>query len=120
MGPGTTVVSQVVGTSLPLPSLAVEDESFDESHPQSDSPAGEVPTPFCELIMRVREFLELPELSSQSSTLRTGVEGTSGSSRQGPTPLVLSHSPLAQEVRREQVECSLQNLNAASAKVSLP
>ena len=64
--------------------------------------------------------MELPELSSQSSTLQTGVERTSGSSWQGPTPLVLPRSPLAQEVRREQMECSLRNLNAASAKLSLP
>ena len=103
-----------------LASLAVKDESFDESHPQSDSPAGEVPTLFRELIMRVREFLQLQELLSQTSTLQTEVERTSGSSRQGPTPLVLSRSSLAQEVRREQVECSLRNLNAASAKLSLP
>ena len=113
VSPGTTVVSQAVGTSLLLPSLAVEDESFDKSHPQSDSPAGE-------LIVRVREFLELPELWFQSSTLQTGVKRTSGSSWQGPTPLVLPRSPLAQEVRTEQVECSLQNLNAASPKLSLP
>ena len=79
MDPGTTVVSQAIGTSLPLPSLAVEDESFDESHPQSDSPAGEVLVPFRELIMRVREFLELLKLSSQSSTLQIGIECTFGS-----------------------------------------
>ena len=121
VGPGTTVVSQAVGTSLPLPSLSVEDESLDESHLWvSDSPVGETSVPFRELIMRVREFLELPEPSSHSSTLQTGVERSVGSSRQGPTPLVLPRSPLAQEVRREQVECSLRNFNAASISLSLP
>ena len=58
----------------------MEDELFDENHPQLDSPAGEVPAPLRELIMRVRKFLELLELSSQSSTLQTGIERTSGSS----------------------------------------
>ena len=98
----------------------MEDESFDESHPQSDNLAGGVPAPFRELIMRVREFLELPEHSSQSSMLQTGVERTSGNSWQGPTLLVLPHSSMTQEVRREQVECSMRNLNAVSAKLSLP
>ena len=68
----------------------------------------------CAAIWRFKEFLELSELSSQSSALQTGVECISGSSRQGPTPLVLPCSPLAQEVRREQVEYCLRNLNAAS------
>ena len=58
--------------------------------------------------------------SSHPSTLQTGVERASGTSRQGPTPLVLPRSPLALEVRREQEECSLRNLNAASAKLPLP
>ena len=103
-------------TSLPLPSLAVEDESLDESHPQSDSPAGGVPSPFPELIMRVRELLQVPELWPQSSMLQTGVQRTSGSWRQGPTHSLGAYwfSPC-----REQVQCSLRNLNAAWAKLSL-
>ena len=127
VGPGAAAVSQAAGTSLPFSSLVVEDE-FDESPPQGwgstagecPTSAGEVPAPFRDLISRVREFLELPEPSSHPSTLQTGVERASGSSRLGPTPLVLPRSPLALEVRREQVDCCLRNLGAASARLSLP
>ncbi|MPC48802.1 hypothetical protein E2C01_042585 [Portunus trituberculatus] len=50
----------------------------------------------------------------------TGVERTSGTSRLGPTPLVLPRSPLALEVCREQLGCSLGISNPASAKFVLP
>ncbi|MPC49934.1 hypothetical protein E2C01_043751 [Portunus trituberculatus] len=93
--PGGTVVSQAAATSWPSFSEDV-DEVFD------GIPSGEAGTldeedvtSFCELITSVRESLGLPMPSSIASTLQTGVERTSGTSRPGPTPLVLPCSPLA-------------------------
>ena len=119
-GPSGAAGSQTAARSHPLFSEEV-DEVYDEGHPgeagilEEDS-AG----PFRELISTVREFLGLPMPSSLVSTLQTGVERTSGTSRHGPTPLVLPRSPLAQEVRREQLERSLGTLNPASARLPLP
>ncbi|MPC24914.1 hypothetical protein E2C01_018008 [Portunus trituberculatus] len=100
--PGGTLVSLAGDTGWPSFSEEM-DEVFD------DVPSGEAGTPdeegassFCELITS------------------TGVERTSETSRPGPTPLVLPHSPLALEVHREQLGCSLGISNPASAKFALP
>ncbi|MPC53077.1 hypothetical protein E2C01_046961 [Portunus trituberculatus] len=99
---GGTVVSQAAAMGWPLLSEEV-DEVFD------DIPSGEAGTLdeesaafFCELITS------------------TGVKCTSGTSRPGPTPLVLPRSPLVLEVHREQLRCSLGIPNPASAKSALP
>ncbi|MPC27207.1 hypothetical protein E2C01_020374 [Portunus trituberculatus] len=90
-------------------------------------PWGEAGTPdeegvasFCKFISSVRESLTLPMPFSLASTLQTGVKRTSGTSWPGPTPLVLPHSPLALEVRREQLGCSLEISNPVSVKLTLP
>ncbi|MPC55835.1 hypothetical protein E2C01_049780 [Portunus trituberculatus] len=118
--PSGTVVSQAAAMGWPSFSEEV-DQVFD------DIPCGEAGTPdeegaasFRELITSVRESLDLPMPSSLTSTLQTGVERTSGTSGPGPTPLVLPHSPLALEVCREQLGCSLGISNPASAKFTLP
>ena len=125
VGPGAAVESQAAGTSIPSPSLVVEDEI--EEQEERDSVDGNAPVstgedshPFRNLIAKVREFLGLPEPSSHPSMLQTGVERASGALRLVPPPLVLPRSPLAHEVRREQEECSLRNLGAASTRLSLP
>ncbi|MPC56909.1 hypothetical protein E2C01_050875 [Portunus trituberculatus] len=97
------------------------------SFSEDDIPSGEAGTldeegvaSFCELIISVRESLGLPMPSSLASTLQTGVKCTLGTSRPGPTPLVLPRSPLSPDVRREQLGCSLGISNSASAKFALP
>ncbi|MPC41479.1 hypothetical protein E2C01_035072 [Portunus trituberculatus] len=117
--PGGAVVSQAAATGWLSFSEEV-DEVFD------DVPSGEAGTPdekgassFCVLITSVRESLGLPMPSSLASTLQTGIERISGTSQLGPTPLVLPRSPLALEVRREQLGCSLVISNPASAKFAL-
>ncbi|MPC67470.1 hypothetical protein E2C01_061647 [Portunus trituberculatus] len=106
---GGAVVSQAAVMGWPSFSGEV-DEVFD------DVPSGEAGSPdelgaysFHELITSVRESLGLPMPSSLTSTLQTGVERTSGTSR-----------PLALEVRREHLGCSLGISNPASAKLTLP
>ncbi|XP_045135585.1 uncharacterized protein LOC123518685 [Portunus trituberculatus] len=118
--PGGAVVSQAAATGWPSFSEEV-DQVFD------DVPLGEAVTvdeegaaSFRELITSVRESLGLPMPSSLASTLQTGVVRTSGTSRPGTTPLVLPHSPLALEVCREQLGCSLGISNPVSAKFTLP
>ncbi|MPC65115.1 hypothetical protein E2C01_059243 [Portunus trituberculatus] len=116
---GGTVVSQAAAMGWPSFSEEV-DEVFE------DVPSGEAGTPdeegassFHDLITSVRESLGLPMPSSLASTLQTGVKHTSGTSWPRPTPLVLPRSPLALEVRREQLGCSLGISNPASAKLAL-
>ncbi|MPC65050.1 hypothetical protein E2C01_059174 [Portunus trituberculatus] len=118
--PGGAVVSQAAATGWPSFSEEV-DQVFD------DVPLGEAVTvdeegaaSFRELITSVRESLGLLMPSSLASTLQTGVVRTSGTSRPGTTPLVLPHSPLALEVCREQLGCSLGISNPVSAKFTLP
>ncbi|MPC56161.1 hypothetical protein E2C01_050114 [Portunus trituberculatus] len=120
VNPGGAVVSQAAATGWPSFSEEV-DQVFD------DVPSGEAGTldeegaaSFRELITSVRESLGLPMPSSLASTLQTGVECTSGTSRPDPTPLVLPRSPLALEVHRKQLGCSLGISNPASAKFTLP
>lgn len=87
VGPGTTTVSQAVGTSLPLSSQEVVDEVSDESHREgTGSPECEGTSLFRELITRVREFLELPRPSSHPSTLQTGSSAPLGLRGKVPLP----------------------------------
>ncbi|MPC62269.1 hypothetical protein E2C01_056352 [Portunus trituberculatus] len=76
-----------------------------------DSLADEVPVPFCELMMRMREFIEVPESFSHFFTLQSGAKCSFESSQQGltHTSLVFPHSLLAQEVLQGKVEFFLQN-----------
>ena len=89
VGPGAAVLSQAAGTSIPSPSLLVEDEIEDQQGWGSvagDAPVttGEDSPPFSNHIARVWEFLGLPEPSSHPSMLQTGVECASGASRLVP------------------------------------
>ena len=120
MGPGTAAVGQAAGTSLPFTSLAVEDELGEHPLLGGDCSAGGSLLHFVSFFTGYIYFLDLPEPASHPSTLQTGVERASGSLRLVPPPLVLPRSPLAQEVHRQQVECCLRNLNAATAKLPLP
>ncbi|MPC48200.1 hypothetical protein E2C01_041970 [Portunus trituberculatus] len=77
----------------------------------SQLPPGQSP-PWALLVREKRDFMQHHSL--------TGVELTSGTSRPGSTPLVLPCSPLALEVRREQLGCSLGISNPTSVKLALP
>ncbi|MPC29424.1 hypothetical protein E2C01_022653 [Portunus trituberculatus] len=120
--PGGGVVSQVAATGWPSFSEEVDEVCDDIPSGEAGTLDEEGAASFHELITSVRECLGLPIPSSLASTLQTGVELTSGTSRPGPTPLVLPRSPLALEVCREQLGCSLgiPNPSLASAKFALP
>ncbi|MPC49988.1 hypothetical protein E2C01_043806 [Portunus trituberculatus] len=118
--PGGAVVSQAADTGWSLFSEEVDEVFDDVPTGEAGSPDEEGGSSFCELITSVRESLGLPMPSSLASTLQTRVEHTSGTSRPGPTPLVLPRSPLALEFRREQLDCSLGISNPASARFTLP
>ena len=121
VGPSGTAGSQAAATSHPLFSEEVDDEVYGEGHSgEAGNPDEESAAPFHKLITTMRVFLGLPMPSSLASTLQTGIERTSRTSWHGPTPLVQPRSPLALEVRREQLGHTLWSLNLAPAKFALP
>ncbi|MPC70936.1 hypothetical protein E2C01_065201 [Portunus trituberculatus] len=118
--PGGTVVSQAAATGWPSFSEEVDEVLDNVPSREAGTLDEEGAASFRELITSVRESLDLPMPSSLASTLQTGVERTSRTSWPGPTPLFLPRSPLALEVHREQLGCSLGIPNPASAKFALP